>query len=1291
MDSRRNHPSRASGHARGSATDRRAIPDCPGRLRVATSLMLFLVAAGGPARGADEWLFDAEVLDGVTLVGDVEPATAGPRRPDYPGFPTTNRAVRLGGAGARIEFADPGPASRFDFGNGDAITIEAWVKPDGIRPGENAYIVGKGRTDPSSATPNNQNWALRLREMGGRACPSFLFATPGAGAAVAWRRWTATSGLRPDDRWHHMAVCYEFGKPESIRAVVDGRPVKGQWDMAGASAEPPVVDDAPVWIGSSMGGNPGSSFRGLLDDVRISRGLVPENDLVGRFVTTLPPLPEPSLAEVGPSPNAGNDVAAPAPKPKAVIPERPALAPIDWAAVKGDRVTVEVCDDWNPAANSWPETPLAATETHDAPAFAFFRLPHRYVDTGVRGGRSDPFLVRAYGKVRLPAGSHRLLLRARGASVLFVDGEPLLRTPFPPPGSDDKPVKVQDGYLDLGAGFRFAPPGNRDAWCEFDSPGGEHEIVLETVVGHVIGAKSKRRPELGETVVAWSPANSSRWLLAAPGGDPPSYDDAGWEAFAAGEERRLAAIDAAARAAARARHEPYWAKRRQHAAEWLAATPEVPVPPLPAGFPAANPVDHFLAERIVAYRGQTVAATAGAAGGIDFWEKIHPVLEARCLECHQGGKAKGGLHLDSLAAAVAGGDSGEPAIVAGSPEKSPLVARMRSADADERMPPKGGGLAAAEIDLIERWIAQGAVWPEFRPVPTDLTPAADDLAFLRRLTLDIVGLVPSPAEIRGFLADPAEERRGRAIDRLLADPRAADHWMGYWQDVLAENPNILNPTLNNTGPFRWWIHESLLDAKPLDLMVTELVRQGGSAKDGGPAGFAVASQNDVPAAAKATILTTAFLGVETKCARCHDSPAHTSKQADVFSIAALLSGKGVKVPATSSVSLAKLREGGRTPLIDVTLEPGTTVEPQWPFAGFVPDSVADAIAEDPTDTRDRLAALVTAPENERFSLVMANRIWARLMGRGLVELPWDWERSQSSHPALLRWLGRELVRSGYDARHVARLVLSSHAYGRTADPRLARPSPLFTAPARRRLAAEQVVDAAFAAVGKPFRTEDACLDIDSIRETDNSLDLGRPSRAWMLTSTSNERDRPSLALPRIQAVCDVLAAFGWRATRPDPLTDRDTAANPLQPAILGNGTMGLWLTRLSDDHAVTRLALEAASPEAFVDELFLRVLTRAPRPEERARHVSLLAPGFADRLSGSPAAPPAGPVAPRRPPYYVSWSNHLDADATTVRQAEEAEARRGDPPTPRLADDWRRRAEDALWSLVTSPEFLFTP
>jgi hypothetical protein len=1253
----------------------------PLRPALAAALLAPSLLAGTPA-AREPWTFDAEQAGALTVTGAVQWDQPGPRRPDYPRFSQTNRAARFEGRGARLEIADPGAHSPFDFGQGDALTLEAWVRLTEIGRGENVYLIGKGRTDPRAANPNNQNWALRLREARGAACPSFLFAS----ATGTWHRWTAGQGLRTDGRWHHVAVTYVFGQPESVRAYLDGEEVSGDWDMAGATQAPPIVDDAPVWIGSSIGGSASSSFRGLLDEVRVHRAALPAAELRARFATTLPaPAAAPAVA-AAPDPNAGNDSAGGTPKgPSAGLPAVKAPQPIDWSRVSAGTVQVELCEEWRPEKNLWPEAPLAVTDRFSAPAFGFFRVPHRYVDTGVRGARPDPYLLKAHGRVTLPAGRHRLLLRSRGAAALFVDDRRVAITPFPPPGTDDKPIKVQDNFLDLGGNFRFAPPGNRDAWVEFESPGGEHRITLETVVGYVINARTRRRPELGETVAAWSPQGSSEWYLLAPGLERPRYDDAGWSRYAAAEETRLASLDAAVRAARRAEHTAYWERRRRAATAWLAATPETPVPALPAGFPAQNPIDHFLAARMASYRGETAAS---ARGGVDFWTQVQPILEARCLECHQGGKAKGELHLDVRATALRGGASGAPALVPGKPEQSELLQRILSTDPDEQMPPKGPRLTAQEKETLTAWIRGGAVWPEFPAVPTTPTALADDLTFLRRLTFDTVGVPPSRAEIDAFQADRSPARRARVIDRLLADPRAADHGMGYWQDVLAENPNILNPTLNNSGPFRWWLLESLQDRKALDLLVTELVRLGGSAKDGGPAGFGIASQNDVPLAAKATVLTTAFLGVETKCARCHDSPAHRSRQEQVFGLAAMLETKGIKVPATSSVPLAKLREGGRKPLIEVTLEPGTTVPPHWPFPEFVPENLADELAEDPANPRDRLAALLTAPQNERFAQVMANRLWARVMGRGLVDQPWDWERSRVSHPELLRWLGRELVRSGYAADHLLRLIFNSHAYQRQVDPALPRPSPLFAAPATRRLTAEQIVDGAFAAVGKPFRTEEASLDIDSIRETTNSVSLGQPRRAWMLTSTSNERDRPSLALPRIQAVCDVLAAFGWRSSRPDPLTDRESAANTLQPAILGNGTVGTWLTTLSEDHEVTALALTAESPEALVDALFLRLLTRPPSAGERERFASLLRPGFASRLR-TPPSPAA--VGPRRPAYYVSWSNHLDADATRVRQAEEVAARRGDAPTARLQEDWRRRAEDVLWALINSPEFIFTP
>jgi hypothetical protein len=279
-----------------------------------------------------------------------------------------------------------------------------------------------------------------------------------------------------------------------------------------------------------------------------------------------------------------------------------------------------------------------------------------------------------------------------------------------------------------------------------------------------------------------------------------------------------------------------------------------------------------------------------------------------------------------------------------------------------------------------------------------------------------------------------------------------------------------------------------------------------------------------------------------RCARCHDAPTHVSKQEELFQLAAMLQKKPLKVPSTSSVPLDHLRIGGREPMIQVTLPPGSTVEPEWPFAEFCDEATAANIAEDPDNSRDRLAALITGPQNERFAQVIVNRLWQRLMGRGIVETIGDWEKSTPSHPELLRWLAREFVRSGYDLKAVARLILNSHAYQRASDPGLEVTGPLFAAPAPRRVEAEQLIDSLFAATGKPFALEPVNLDVDSVRTIDNALDLGRARRAWMLASTSNERDRPSLMLPRIQAVADVMEVLAGAAPGPTRAAASATAA-----------------------------------------------------------------------------------------------------------------------------------------------------
>ena len=227
--------------------------------------------------------------------------------------------------------------------------------------------------------------------------------------------------------------------------------------------------------------------------------------------------------------------------------------------------------------------------------------------------------------------------------------------------------------------------------------------------------------------------------------------------------------------------------------------------------------------------------------------------------------------------------------------------------------------------------------------------------------------------------------------------------------------------------------------------------------------------------------------------------------------------------------------------------------------------------------------------------------------------------------------------------------------------------------------------------GKPFRVEEVNLDVDGRRNLNNSISLGNPTRCWMLASTSNERDRPSLALPRVQAVADVMQAFGWRGARQDALSVRDSAPNALQPAILANGTVSVWITRLSDDHAMTQLALEDQSLAQLLDTLFLRVLTRTPTVHERTRFLQYLQPGYDQRRVKDPPNASVAGARDRGPKRYVSWSNHLDPESTTLKQAEEVAARRGDTPTKRLEPQWRGRLEDVLWALANAPEFVFSP
>ena len=947
-------------------------------------------------------------------------------------------------------------------------------------------------------------------------------------------------------------------------------------------------------------------------------------------------------------------------------------------------VRVEICEQGLNDKDAWPDPLPTATESFELQAFGLDQIPPKYVDDGIRGARPSPSMVRFSAVLELPAGKHRFLIRARSAARLSLNGVLVVETPFPPKNGGDGSQADTERLtpLNLGPGYRFAPRGEYEKIAEFESDGGLFEVRFDVFAGGREG-KNPRRVEVGETVVAIARSGTEKWELLTPLSEAIPYSDAYWEGYRTRVAKIVFDHSVAKRTALRDKNSAYWASRRQVASTWLSSTPEVSVPPLPEGLLAENPIDHFIAAKFATVKSQN---RHKASEYVDFFRDVKPLLESRCGDCHRGMKAKGGLRLDSEEFARIGGDSGS-VYEAGKAVESELLRRVRSTDSDEVMPPKGSRLTEGEVSLLTRWIDEGASWPELPLVRDSFTGTVDDAVFIRRAMLDTVGVPPTAEELLSFMSDSALNKRTALIDRLLEDPRWADHWVPFWQDLLAENPNILNPTLNNTGPFRWWLYESLLDDLPLDRMVTQLVLQRGGEREGGPAGFSIASQNDVPFAAKGAIVSSAFLGVEMKCARCHDSPSGAFKQEQLFQLGAMLAVRPLNVPETSSVDPVKLNAGGRTPLIEVTLLPGSTVEPKWPFPAFADPGLTNALVLNTEDQREHLAALLTAPQNERFAQVIANRVWQRFMGRGIVEPLDDWEKGAPTHPELLRWLGRELVRNEYQVKSLARLIMNSAAYQRAVDPALKMPDPLYSACEPRRLSAEQIVDSLFAVTGKPFVTEPMCLDLNGRRETGNAVDLGMPRRAWMLASLSNERDRPSLTLPRLQAVSDVMSALGWRGSRQDPSSTRDIAPNALQPAILANGVMSLWLTRLSDDHGLTEVALREQPIETLVEELFQRLLSRSPTEREKAHYVSWLELDYATRRVSNPVIEPRPHVVPK----LITWTNHLQPESDPAAQERIVAAKRGDPATPRIEPRWRARCEDVIWALLNSPEMIYRP
>ncbi len=1228
--------------------------------RRCVAIVVLISACSSAARAVEpsdpmRWDFGTEATTAFAAHGAVLRDQAGPRAPEFPDFESNNTAIRFDRGGAYLAIADPGAESKFDFTNGDAITLEAWVKPDSpSKSSSPVYIIGKGRTKNPHMTPDNQNWALRLAPSSDGARISFLFATKYGAGDQHWHRWISHANMDLNGQWHHVAVAYRFGEPESIRGWIDGNPTQGNWDMGGATTEPPIVDNDDVWIGSQT---PSNSFMGSLDAVAVHRDLLNDDIVASRFRRV------DNVADIAPQ--------------KSVMPNLGKIPDHQILVTLADRV---------PSSDQWPmdgEDRLVEGPRWLGKSFLLPRIPQRYDDWGIRDDWKGPLLLRMAADVTLTPGQHRFMMRARGLGRLWVDGVLVADT-------KSVTVKSPDGEQPVTPVAVPPMPGLRaHGYHQQEVLGQANVKTISRVVLELIVGGNGQRNETGEVCVAIQTDDGCSFeVLQASHTKPLPLTDAAVESALLDIEANLARLDSDTRHHAASNQDSYWEMRHQLARQW-AAEGQATLAIESGGILTSHPIDSFIRRKID--RALKAASTADPAASKSFHEQVLPILRDQCFRCH-GEKEKGGLKLDSRDSALRAGESEVPAVVPGDPESSELISQIRSG----AMPPTEAGLSEEQIATLETWIRDGAAWPA-PPIPAEkvaIAPLIGDEAFVRRVYLDTVGVPPTAEEVKSFLNDGSPSKRTELIDRLLDDDRVAEHWISYWQDVLAENPTLLNSSMGSTGPFRWFLYDSLVDRKAMDRLVTELIMMRGSEATGGSAAFAIAGESDAPLAAKSHILAAAFLGVELQCARCHDSPYHSTTQRDLYSLSAMLDRKSVKVPATSRVPQAFFEKKGRESLIKVTLKPDEPVTPVWPFAdliGIDDNAELDHLLTNADDTRERLAALLTSPKNRRFGQVIVNRVWKQLFGAGLVEPVDDWEGRLPSHPELLDWLSHEFITNDYDLRHVQRLIMTSDLYAREARGHNLMASAeqrFFNAPDRRRLSAEQIVDSLFAATGNQMDVEELTFVHDGRRPLAARQTLGSPTRAWMFAGLNNERDRPSLSLPKARAVVDVLEAFGWNGNRQKPVSVRETEANVLQPGVLSNGTLSITLTRATLESELSQLAFDAKSPESLVDEWFLRVLSRRPSEQERNAFANALSEGFETRRVAQDQV-----ELPRSLPQLplVTWFNHLQPETNVIQQEIERRVSLGPPVDPRLDPTWRTIYEDLVWSLINHREFVWIP
>jgi hypothetical protein len=587
--------------------------------------------------------------------------------------------------------------------------------------------------------------------------------------------------------------------------------------------------------------------------------------------------------------------------------------------------------------------------------------------------------------------------------------------------------------------------------------------------------------------------------------------------------------------------------------------------------------------------------SAAAADPIDFAHDVLPILKAHCAKCHTNGTYKGSFSLDTRTSLL------EAKVVEpGKPDDSDLIQRVTSSDPDVQMPPEGPRLNEKEVATLKRWVTDGVPWADgftFRvtkyqaplklkriripqataatgPHPIDrilywyaefndvaLQPVADDATFVRRAYLDLIGLTPTEEQLEAFLADSRPDKRDSLIvDLLQRDREYAAHWVTFWNDLLRNDYVGTGYIDGGRRQISKWLVASLRGNKPYDAFVRELIAPSIESE-----GFAngITWRGRVNASQVRELqfsqnVGQVFLGINLKCASCHDSFIDDWKLDDAYGLAAVVAD-------------------GPLELHRCDLPTG-----KFATAKFVFPELGAIDANLPRPKRQaRLAELLTDPRNGRFSRTIVNRLWRQLMGRGLVE-PVDSMAAEPWSERVLDHLADHFVKSGYDIKELLRYIATSRAYQSQTVSVEKEPATaegfVYTGPIARRLTAEQFLDA-----------------------------------VWYLTGTGPQAPHPSLGPAtefsstdeRVRAayvISDALMRSLGRPNREQVVTTRPELLTTLQALDLSNGPQFSEMLNAGGK----KVAAEGLGREAIVNRLFRRAMSRGPSDEEQQLAMDLV-------------------------------------------------------------------------------------